>query len=357
LLAGLLLLAGAALGACGSVEPRPPTSHGDPPARAVRTAAVRVGPLQDVVRYVGTVRSHREVTVLAQLSGTIAELPVREGDPVEEGAVVARIVAPETEARRDRARAELQRVRTDSAWLCERYATDGKLRRAGVVPQAQLDQSRSACRGSRASVRAVEAQLAEVDALLERTVERAPFAGQVLVWYGEPGENLQPGRPILLLGDHERELLVRVSESDLRRGVRVGGAALLDLGGGAPVPSRVTWIAPQSTGPARAFDVVVALPPETGGALRHGMSVVVSFVLAEAPDAVAVPSGAVHEGADGAAILLVHDDRIARQAVTTGLRAEGWVAVVPPPSGDARVVVGSLEALADGARVYAVEER
>lgn len=353
--AWLLVAVTAALGACGTPEPGP--AEGDAPPRAVRTAPVRVGPLREVVRYVGTVRSHREVTVIAQLGGTIAELPHREGDTVEEGAVVARIVAPETEARADRVRAELQRARSDSAWLCDRYEIDRRLRRSGTVPQAQLDQSRSACRSGRAAVRAVEAQVAEVDALLERTVERAPFAGQVLLWHGEPGENTLPGRPIVRLGDHEREVLVRVSESDVRRGVRVGNTAVLDFGDGSPVGARVTWIAPQATGPARALDVVVALPPERQTTLRHGMSVVVSFVLAEVPDAVAVPSRALLDEAERTSVFLVHGGRVERHAVTPGLRADGWVAVAPPPPGNARVVVGNVDTLADGARVYAVEER
>ena len=328
-----------------------------PQPRAVRTVAVRVGPLREVVRYVGTVRSHREVTVLAQLPGTLIAQPAREGETVEEGAVLARIASPETEARVARVQAELQRARTDSAWRCDRYQTDRRLRRSGAIPQAQLDQSRGACHGGRAAVRAAQAQLREMEALLAKAVERAPFAGRVLLWHGEPGENVLPGRPLLRLGDREREVLVRVAESDVRRGIRPGTAALLDLSPAAATPSSVTWVAPQTTGPARALDVVVALPPEVPDDLRHGMSVDVSFVLAEALDAVAVPERALQRGPDGDAILLVVGDRLERHPVVPGVRAEGWVAVEPPPPGESRVVVGGLETLVDGARVFTVSER
>ncbi len=362
-----------------------PSSPAPERPRAVRVAPVRVGPMRQVVRYVGTVRPHREVNILAQLPGRLTDLPVAEGASCAKGDVLVRIDSPELAARRARVRAELQRARTERGWACGRLATDERLHEAGALPKAQLDQTRRACDGAKAAVRAAQAQLREVGAQLDKVEERAPFAGHVLRWVADPGQNIMPGRPILVLAGDAPELLVRVGEADLRAGVRVGTRTLLTLTPGAPpVSTEVSWVAPAASGPTHAFDVVVALegaPLETAPeALRLGMSVDVSFVLAETPHAVAVPERAIRRPrADEAgvppAIFLVRgghagstratggtkDSGVAprahRQPVTLGLRADGWVAITPGPPADARVVLTGVETLTEGALLFPVLDR
>jgi hypothetical protein len=76
--------------------------------------------------------------------------------------------------------------------------------------------------------------------------------------------------------------------------------------------------------------------------------------LRESPNAVAVPVRALIPDGDTPHIYLVSDGRARRWLVSPGVQQDGWVAVTPPPAVGARVAVSNLEALVDGAVVYAV---
>jgi len=125
----------------------------EPPPTPERPQAVRViaperRDLVHEVSYVGTVRSAREVKVLARVAGTLEALPVAEGERVAQGAVLARISAPELGARLDQAQAELERTTTERDYACETFATDQRLYDQDAISRAQLDRSRRQCRSS-----------------------------------------------------------------------------------------------------------------------------------------------------------------------------------------------------------------
>lgn len=344
----------AALSASCADESRPlPTAEQRP--RAVRVAEARILTLLTGVDYVGTLRSAREVEVVARTAGTIVALPVDEGFRVTTGEIVAQLDDAEIRSLRRQVRSDRRRVRTDRDYVCDSAATDERLARQGAISTAQVDRSRATCQSAEAVVETVQARLDEVESVLERTDELSPFDGIVLRRVAEVGQNVVPGRPLMILGDTNLEVVVPVTEGDLRRGVAVGTPARLTLGTGAVLEATVSEVAPLFVGPGRTADVRVDAPDDSVAGLRHGESVAVSFTLGTTAEASAVPIIALARRADEWGVFVVDAEENARwRAVTPGVREDGWVAVEPRLDEATRVAVTNLDVLSDGDPVYAV---
>jgi RND family efflux transporter MFP subunit len=349
--AGALLLLTLAMinPGCAKDEPGPDRK---PASMAVRVAAVTQESLARRIGYVGTVHSKREVKVLAQAAGAVLSL-AGEGETVGEGQTIARIASPETDARASRMHAEADRARTERDFLCGSYETDRKLGASGAISQRQVELSRKACDAATAALTAARAGSREVGATRGKTSEQAPFDGIVLQWLVEPGQNVMPGTPLLLLGGHALELRVQVAKSDLDRGVREGVPALVRLGGQG-LRIAVSAVAPMATGPGRAFEVRIPLPGGPTGAPAHGSSARADFLVAEAADAIAVSQKALTkvDGAD--AVFLIENGRARVVAVTPGIHDRGLVEVTGDLGAGAAVAVSNLDLLRDGASVLAV---
>lgn len=210
-------------------------------------------------------------------AGRIAELPVREGNEVEAGDVLARLEADEHRARRAQAAAavagaearlrqlqrgsrsqEVARAREAAEAAREQleearreHARTARLREGGAVSQEALDRAATAMElaGSRLAqeeqrldlVREgppreeIEAQAARLDearaalaalgARLADTALEAPFPGRVTVKHRTVGETVSPGAPVVTLQDlSDRWVRVYVPEDRLGA-LRLGQAA------------------------------------------------------------------------------------------------------------------------------------
>ncbi|MGM0575207.1 MAG: efflux RND transporter periplasmic adaptor subunit [Myxococcota bacterium] len=324
----------------------------DPRPQAVRVVEVERGSLRETLAYVGTVRPEREVRVLARVAGTLESLPVDEGRRVARGDRLARISAPDLEAREAAAAADLRRARAERDYQCERHATDRRLAEDGVLERERLDLSQKACHSSREAARAAWARLEEVRAITERALEHAPAAGTVLEWIAEPGEHVAPGRPLLLLALDGVEIEAPVVEGDLARGIGPGTAVRIATPSDEQVHGEVARVPPTLEGPARIARVRVRAPH--AGGLRPGTSVGLRFVLTEVPDAVILPLDAISRSPDGDAVFVVEDGTVRRVEVVILASEDGRAALEAPLEDGGRVAVSNLDVLRDGMAVFAV---
>lgn len=370
---GTAVLLGAAAVLSASCKQPLPVEAADPPM-AVRTAAVGRGPVIQVLRYVGTVHSRNEILVMPRISGKLADLPVKEGETAERGAVLARIAAPEADARVSRLQADVARVKEESAFLCRQAGIDRDLLAKGAISEVQADASRQKCDSANAALNAARAGLRELDAVAGNTVERAPFSGTVLKWLSEPGENVMPGKPLALFGDHSLEVRIRVHEKDILAGIGEGTVVLLQPEQPEQpdsVRGTVARVSPLAAGPGRMVEVRVPIEDaavaegrpdgedaetlrRAAGRFRHGMSVDVAFVQGETQDSLTVPAGAIRRQGDVEGVYVVRDDKAVWTAISTSVRQGGTVAVEGQLDAGDRVVVGNLEAVKDGQALWPV---
>lgn len=268
---GRLLGIAAALGLLGLVmgymagffEEKIPIEPLAPAEQRFEGEIVEVEAVEEAVieQATGTVHAKQETVVSARIMATIATIPVRAGDAVEEGETLAMLDSRELEARLEQQR---QQAAAAEAGLAEAEANYRRIRPLadrGVATRAELDRGEAALRSAQAELaRAREAADEAATALSYATIT-APFPGRVIERFADPGDTAAPGEPLLKVYDPEDlrlEAHVRESlASDLSRGdaLRVRIDAL-----DAEFPAVVDEIVPSADPGSRSFVVKVSLP-------------------------------------------------------------------------------------------------
>jgi membrane fusion protein, multidrug efflux system len=337
------------------------TTDEPPPPLAVRVTEVQEMTLIERAGYIGSVRSSKEIKVLAQIPGAISSIPLAEGERAEQGEPLVIIYAPDLDARLSRVQAETRRAQTDRDYLCDRYRTDERLTEAGALQQAALDASRRSCQGAEQGLKAARASLVELKANLAKAVERAPFEGSVLQWFAEPGENVGPGKPLLLFGGDELEIKVNVSEVDIARGIKVGTKVILHLSTSPEEANRsdsltaeVAAVSPLALGPGRTIEVRIKIP-DNARLVKHGTSVKVDFVIREKKSAMALPDQAIKHTAGGMVAYVIENNQarevIVSEGISDGSRIDGGNNF----RAGQLVATTNLDELSNGLSVYPVE--
>ena len=367
----------------------------------------RKGPIEEIVTAVsaGTVKSRRDATISAEVSGRVVEVRAEEGDAVRKGEILARMSDPELSkqvdasradatqaeallaqaiARReeadrkhrsdvDRAASNLRKEEQDHERTMELFRggflskaekersdtrlvnakEDARLAAIGEVTLRAIDQEIASLRARVASARATLAAFAERKEKLSIT---SPFAGIVTSKTIELGETKQPGAPLFVVEDpHDIYIEAPIDESEsakVRKGQKVRlfpDAYLGETFSGVVSEVRPTIEASKEVSRANTIEIRPDSPPRP---LRLGMSVDVEVLTGRKEDALQVPSSAVMEREGQKFVYVVRGGKIVRSDITTGIsnwdRTEILTGIAP-----GNVVVTSLEIrdLVPGSRV------
>jgi RND family efflux transporter MFP subunit len=318
--AALVLLA-----ACG--KKAPPVVEKSVP---VRVAAAESTTSEAPVLTSGRVVGERDALLSWKIGGRLASRAVSVGDRVARGAVLA--VLDPVDARAAAAEADAALDYAERALLrAESLAT------SGAVPNARLGDARVAAQAARARRDQAHDALA-----LTRLI--APFGAIVAGTWGEPGEVIAPGAPVVALLDHER-LRVRASVGDRDAArVRIGDRASTPHGEG-----RVLAVAGAADPVSGLYRIDVSLP---GGARGVGGEIVnVEVVPAGAARAARVPADAVVRRGGRDVVYVAVNGRADERAVDVGdPRASGVAIHSGVTPGDSVIVVGQ-HYVADGTAI------
>ena len=293
---------------------------GDPPPPAgtpVSVSAVRRATLAVRVTGPGSTVALNLQTVRAPFAGTLSDLRVQDGDRVAAGQVLGHVLARESAAALEGARAMAREART---------------------PAEREDAARALELAGRSRV---EAAL------------RAPAAGVVVSHQASAGTLVARGQEVLAVAAAGSiSFVARLAQSDLAR-VRPGQPAEVEIPAlRATVPGLVHSIL--AAGDAAAFDVPVRIdlrkPPEGVG--LFGTARVTVEERAGVP---VVPAAAVlrDDVAGTARVATVTPGGKARWVeVRTGAEQGGEVELLPPaPAEGERVITGGMVGLPEGAPV------
>lgn len=319
-----LVLGGAAVLVIGAVALRA-AGHDKPSSYA--TAAVARGQVEQTVLATGVLQPSQLVSVGAQVSGRVEALKVQLGDHVTKGQVIASIDAiPATNQLKTAQAALAQQTAQRAAQAATVAETDLKLKRQAVTlaadasSQAEYEAALSAARAARATLAALDAQIAQARVTVETarvnlgyTNVVAPITGQVLAVVTKQGQTLnavQAAPTIVILGDMSTMTVkAQISEADAIK-VRPGQAVYFTVMGDpdrrfhgrlrsiAPAPnsivSEVNNAASTTSTSATAiyydglFDVA-----NPDGMLKADMTAQVTVMLDQKSNVVTVPAAAL----------------------------------------------------------------
>lgn len=331
-LLGLLALG---LGACGGSE-KPESSAKPPgPAREVRTVeAVRTGG-EGQQAVPATVQARRRAALAARMPASVTELPFREGQWVEAGAVVVRLDDAALRASLAAAEAGLKAAQAD----LERTKT--LLEKNAATPR-ELEQMT-------AQVAGAEARLTGAKESLSYAVLRAPFSGRIAARRVNLGDVAAPGTPLIEIEGQAGLEVVATVESEVAASLRPGKRleALVD-GQTGPLTVTVTVVARSGDPTTHRFEVKADLPAADG--LRAGLF---ARLLVEAPQPtprITVPAAAVFERGGLTGLFVVSEGRAHLRWVAPGARSGDIVEIRAGVEVGERVVLDPA-GLSDGTPV------
>jgi membrane fusion protein (multidrug efflux system) len=301
--------------------------------------------VEDRFESVGTIEAINAITVVAEIDGTVMDIPFREGSSVHTGDLLAQLDDAQLAA--EVAKAEALLAQSTSTY--ERVQKVVEQRAA--APQ-DLDDAAAARKVAQANLDLARARFA-------KTRITAPFNGIV-------GTRKVSVGTFLRAGDAVTEL---ANVDDIRVNFSTPERFLARLSPGAPVTiSTTAYPGLELTGKIIAVEPildsqtrsarVVARVPNSGRKFRPGMSANVTAVLSRREDAITIPNEAVFAGGGESLVFLVKpDSTVTRVALSLGTRMANVVEVLSGIDDGALVVRAGHQKLFDGAKVIPISSQ
>lgn len=377
---------------------------------SVRTEEVGTRDLVATVSATGHIEPKTSIDITTDVAGRIIDLPVEEGQDVEEGDLLLQIDPAQFQADVNRARAALSQAEAaeaqQSAAFQQAQRDADRLialrdRGSNYVTEAEVEQAATQAEVQRRLLQASEHSVAQARATLDqardrlsKTTIRAPMDGRITRLNVERGETAvvgtmnNPGSLLLTIADLSvMEAVIEVDETDIPE-IAIGDSASVEIdafpnqrfagvvnkiGNSSIVPISPTA---QGTGnQAIDFEVRITLsdpPPsirpdlsataDVVTATRRGVVAVpiTSLTLLDADEFEPVPSEVIPDSADQRAtrdvegVFVVEGDIARFRPVEIGIAGENYFEVISGLDPGTVVVSGSFQAvrdLTDGARI------
>ncbi len=367
-----------------------------PDPMPVTVGEVARGPMTVTLDEDGEVRAYDRYVVAAPVGGQLLRGTLREGDPVAEGQVVARIAPlPLTERERGeqearaaaaralkleadeqvrRSRASLDHARREreradklvaQGFMSSQAAEQARV--AETTASADLEAAQHHARAAAADVRAAEASLVALrtnGAARRAVIEvRSPAAGEVLRVHERSERVLASGAPIVTIGDPARfEVVLDFLTTDAVR-IRPGMTVLLDNWGGGTLKARVRVVEPGAFLKISALGVeeqrtnVRADFIDPPGPLNDGYRIEGRVVVWESANATRVPVSSLFRSGDDWAVFVVEQGHARTRPIRIGQRNALDAEVLEGLNPGDIVIRHPPNDLADGARVAIQSDR
>jgi len=311
---------------------------GPAPVEVVQLQPVRV---QESISAVGSLRSNESVVLRPEVSGRIARIGFRDGQPVRRGQLLVGLDATLNEAEVAQARAEFDLANSNLR------RTEDLASKSFISSSAQ-DQAASNVQVAEAKLKLAEARLAKMRIL-------APFDGVVGIRNVSVGEYVKDGAELVNVED------IRTLKADfrlperyfpqLKTGLPVELTA--DALPGSRYAGSVEAINPRVDASGRSLEVRARLD-NSDGRLRPGMFARVQVLLGDRPNALMVPEEAVVPLGDDFFVYTVADGKAKRVRVKLGVRRAAQVELLEGVSAGEQVITAGIRVQRDGQPVRVI---
>ena len=187
-----------------------------PPTNAESLFVVAPATVADQKAVFATVESRRVVPARTRISGTVAELAVKEGDHVELGHVVATVGDEKLALQMKSLDAQIAGLEAQLAQTQTDLSRAEDLFGRGTIPRTRLDEARTAFNVASNAMRARVAERAVIQQQLTEGRVLAPAAGRVLRVPLTTGTVVMAGESVADIAEQNYVLRLRVPERHAR---------------------------------------------------------------------------------------------------------------------------------------------
>ena len=307
----------------------------------VRIKQVNLESLSIQSTYVGYLLPNKRVLMRSEIDGVIEKIDFEEGDEITKGKRLVDISTKEH-------RLKLKIAITDSNLADINIKRDEKLAAQNLIPNAQLDQTKT-----RAESASLNKELAEIS--LNKSLISSPLKGTIKTRHIKVGEFVRKGDKLVEILDIDKIIVkVNIPEQEILS-IQVGQnvEVALYIMEKKTFLGRVKNIGLEADSSNRTFPVEI-LVDNKERQLRAGMLARATFTKSVDQDQIVIPRHTVLERDQGRVVYVFEDGKAFRRDITIGLSQLDQVQVVQGLNKGELIVVEGHTKLTDGEEVNVV---
>ena len=282
------------------------------------------------VRMVGTVFPLRESIVAGEVEGLVVEFPVKRGDYVKEGQVLAKLRTTSLEI-------QLKGAKADEHLARIKYQRAKELYEGKTISHQELDEFETMLVAQEAVVEGVEDEIG-------KCTIAAPFDGRITEESTEVGQWLKKGDSIIsMLQMDSVKVRVHVPEKYIQS-LNVGDVSVVNFPalGNITRTGHIVHIVPQADKRARAFPVYIKIDNKDE-AIKSGMFAEATFEMGSLLSATMVLKDGIVRRGGGEFIYLAEDGKVTEVPVQTGIAHRNLIQIMGDVKSGADVIVRGNE--------------
>jgi membrane fusion protein, multidrug efflux system len=304
---------------------------------SVSVYSIVEAPFTQEIVTTGELMPDEETEIRAPLSGNVMQIHFREGQKVQQGALLLELDHRIWVSRKKGLEARLASAMSE---LLRRKA----LVQVEGVSQSEYEQSL-------AEADQLKAQIEELDVIIDQAMIRAPFAGTVGLRGFSPGSYMAQGSFITRLVSTNR-LKVRFTLSGKHSSlIRPGQTILVRSSSGKHQAEAVVYaIDPAIQTTSRTLEVRAYLD-NSNGQFMAGDFAEITMRLAEQPETILIPAAAVTPELNQQIVFIAADTLAKRRIVKTGVRTRNQIEITEGLVAGEKVILTGLMTIKDGASI------
>lgn len=325
----------------------------------VKVEKVIKKPVRPYIILIGTVEPSMRSTAASEVQGLVIDFPVRAGQAVQEGDILARVESTPFLHELKQAEAGLAEAEANYQNALADLETKEALFKTKAISIRNYDDIRFRVNALNQKIAALKARIEPIHYHLDKCVIRSPYSGVITKEHTQKGQWLTRGGPVVTLVNLD-PIRVSVPVPDRHiQSIKPGDLVQLDLefiNKGKKITGQISYIIPQGNEKSRTFPVHV-LVENRDHAIMPGMSAQVHFPTGEPYEALLIHKDAFSGNGEQDHVFVVRNGKAERVSVKKG-RAYGSLVVTEGHlSAGEMVVVEGNERLRPKQEVEAIENK
>src|SRR3989339_960367 len=307
----------------------------DLPRVSVTVDTVKSFSLEQDMECVGTLAPITEINIAAESQGGITSLPVRLGQRVQKGEILAKIDDKQKALSVEAARISLRKLEKD----LQRYQN---LYKGGTITEQQLDEMTSVRDNTVIQLQQMEKQLSDA-------VIRAPITGIISEKFAEEGAFINVGSPVVTIVNVDRfKINLNVSEEQVYVLIKGSPATIkIDIYPDVDFSGIVSFISPKGDA-GHNYLVDVILNNSAHHSLKAGTFVTVRISLPASPKASYILREALQGTLQNAYVYVAEGGLALSRSVVVQSAGNKWLRIRKGLNPGEAVIIGGQVNLTDG---------
>lgn len=318
----------------------PEFSNANKKSILITTAAARKGEFTHLVEVTGSVLSKKNVSISAETSGRILEVPVMEGTRVSRGQILAKIDAESIQR-------DVEEMENSLELATTIFQKQERLWNQKIGTEIQYLEAKNRKEG-------LEKNLASMKTQLDKAYVRAPFNGTVETVQVRMGELVQPGVPMFeFVGESDLYIQADVSESFVGVLGKGDTVSVVFPSLNKSMASRVSAVGGVINPNNRTFKVEVLLPNMPD--VKPNMISVLKIKDYQNSSSVLVPAHLILADNQGDYVFIVENQTAQKKYVKRGLTANNETEILEGLTGSETLVDKGFREVGDNFSVNIVQ--